>query len=149
MAKQKRAHDTYHNELDFAAQPLSPRAWCGLVSERLERWKNCHHTWTTPTPHKRSSQQSHPHPSHTAAGTPLTSAQIVAASPKDTPLDQVAMVMMYRSRNPVDLRSLAKCPRLSSLSLTKCGLVSLSKLEGCGQLQEVKVQVCGNVAHIL
>ncbi len=139
VAKKKRAHATYRNQLEFAAQPLSPRAWCGLVTERLEEWRRQHRTWAHPTPPTPATRSSHPHPPHT--GTPLTKAQIVAASPKGTPLEQVAIVVMYRSRSPVELRSLTKCTQLSNLSLTKCGLASLSGLEGCSQLKEIKVQV--------
>ena len=142
VASQKRAHATYHQELEFTCLPLSPAAWLGLVTERLNHWKARHQPWVMPThiqPPLHTQPPPHSHTPHTAKG--LTNAQLVAASPKDTPLDRVAQVVVYRSRTPVDLNSLGKCPQLTSLSLTKCGLVSLSKLEGCPQLLEVTVQV--------
>ena len=50
-------------------------------------------------------------------------------------------MIVYRSRAPVDLRCLSRCPHLLSLSLTKCGVTSLSGLSGSGELREITMQV--------
>lgn len=58
---------------------------------------------------------------------------------------QVTQVIMYRSRQPLDLSSLQRCPSLCSLSLTKCGVTSLTGLEQCPQLISLTMHVRHNL----
>ena len=50
-------------------------------------------------------------------------------------------MIVYRSRAPVDLRCLSRCPHLLSLSFTKCRVTSLSGMSGSRELKEITMQV--------
>ena len=56
----------------------------------------------------------------------LSDAQLLAASPRETRLEEVACVILYRSRGDVNMPDIGrKCPHVSSLSLTKCGAMRM------------------------
>ena len=52
---------------------------------------------------------------------------------------------IYRSRAPIDLACLSRCPRLHSLSLTKCHLSSFSDVGVANtHLQDIALPVCSS-----
>lgn len=78
----------------------------------------------------------------------LSDAQLLAASPRGTRLEEVACVMLYRSRGDVRIPQIGrKCPHLCTLNLTKCGamkMVETNKEEVGGvweELIELNLQV--------
>lgn len=128
MAERQRKRASYQLELDHASSPLLPMAWLGLVEDRLIRWKANH----TPRrkEHHADDKQSSENVSKAVPGTcPLSKAQMLAASQKGTPLEQVVQVVVYRSRKPVDLNCLQQCPKLRTATLVKCGLETLARLQ--------------------
>lgn len=61
----------------------------------------------------------------------LSDAQLLAASPRGTKLEEVACVMLYRSRGEVNIPDIGRrCPRVTTLSLTKCGAMRMVETEG-------------------
>lgn len=61
----------------------------------------------------------------------LSDAQLLAASPRGTKLEEVACVMLYRSRGEVNIPDIGRrCPRVTTLSLTKCGAMTMMETEG-------------------
>ena len=61
----------------------------------------------------------------------LSDAQLLAASPRGTTVDEVACVMLYRSRGDVRIPDIGRrCPRVCSLSLTKCPAMTNVKGDG-------------------
>ena len=90
-----------------------------------------------------TNSQSHP------ASRSLSDAQLLAASPRGTRLEEVACVMLYRSRGDVNIPDIGRrCPRVSTLSLTKCGAMRMvdKDWEEVGgvweELMELNLQVC-------
>lgn len=78
----------------------------------------------------------------------LSDAQLLAASPHGTKLEEVACVMLYRSRGEVNIPDIGRrCPRVTTLSLTKCGAIRMVETEGknssgvCEELVELNLQV--------
>ena len=62
---------------------------------------------------------------------------------------QVTQIIIYRSRVPVDLSCLIRCPELRSLSLTNCGnTTSLTGIMGCQHLTELTVNVRKLIFHL-
>ena len=194
VAKRKRSHSTYRQELEHACTPLLPHAWLGVIEERMEQWRKQHKRWKQPTniqrltpnllqnrplsstsPKKQlhsKSCYSHPNPSilsskasstdalrsvslsptnsqsHSTCRS-LSDAQLLAASPRGTRLEEVACVMLYRSRGDVNIPDIGRrCPRVSTLSLTKCGAMRMvdKEREELGrvweELMELNLQVC-------
>ena len=194
VAKRKRSHSTYRQELEHACNPLLPHAWLGVIEERMELWRKQHKRWKQPAniqrlipnllqkrPPSSTSPQaqlhskscfSHPNPStpnSKASSTDalrsislsptksqscrsLSDAQLLAASPRGTMLEEVACVILYRSRGDVNIPDIGRrCPRVSALSLTKCGamrMVDKEREEVGGvweELMELNLQVCVHV----
>ena len=80
-------------------------------------------------------------------GKSLSDAHLLAASPRGTMLDQVAQVMLYRSRGDVNIPDIGrKCPRIVTLSLNKCGAMRMTDGKEVGgaweELMELNLQVC-------
>ena len=78
----------------------------------------------------------------------LSDAQLLAASPRGTRLEEVACVMLYRSRGDVNIPDIGRrCPHVSTLSLTKCGAMRMVDKEGeelgrvWEELMELNLQV--------
>ena len=195
VAKRKRSHSTYHQELEHACTPLLPHAWLGVIEERMEQWRVRHKRWKQPANLKRSTPnllqrgtQNSTSPSvrlkskscfspstpgfkattdtlHSVSLSPtkssshstsqsLSDAQLLAASPRGTRLEQVACVMLYRSRGDVDIPDIGRrCPHVSTLSLTKCGAMRMGVKEGeevggaWEDLVELNLQVHINMFH--
>lgn len=194
VAKRKRSHSTYRQELEHACTPLLPHAWLGVIEERMEQWRKQHKRWKRPvntqrltpnllkkrplsstSPKKQlhsKSCYSHPNPSiltskasssdalrslslsptnsqnHSTCRS-LSDAQLLAASPRGTSLEETACVMLYRSRGDVNIPDIGRrCPSVSTLSLTKCGAMRMvdRKREELGgeweELMELNLQVC-------
>ena len=194
VAKRKRSHSTYRQELEHACTPLLPHAWLGVIEERMEQWRKKHKRWkqlkniqrqiphllqnrppSSTSPKKQlhsKSCYSHPNPSilsskasstdalHSVSLSPtnsqshstcrsLSDAQLLAASPRGTRLEETACVVLYRSRGDVSIPDIGRrCPRLSTLSLTKCGAMRMvdKESEEVGgvweELVELNLQVC-------
>lgn len=148
MAERQRARTTYRNELEHAASPLLPKAWLGLIEDRLARWKESHISWKKmshpPSPKIATSPQDYrtgkaTHGKHQ----PLTKGQLLAASSKGTALEDVVQVVVYRSRHVIELSSLQQCPKLRSVTFVGCGLESVTDIvqDCCPQLMELNLPV--------
>lgn len=145
IAEKERRRESYGREIAHTSSPLLPTAWLGVIEERLTLWKATH----SPCP-VRPTARPHPplgggtlsHPEQpTAQG--LTKAQLLAASPKGTQLEQVLEVVVYKSRQPVALNSLEQCPQVRTITLTKCGVETLVGLEKrCPHLMQINM--CSN-----
>ena len=74
---------------------------------------------------------------------PISKAHLLAASRRGTKLEEVAQVMLYRTKHPVDLSSLQQCPNLRTLTLSHCDLEALTGLSAqhCPHLIELVAQV--------
>lgn len=123
--------------------------------------KSC---FSHPNPSSLSSKASSTNTLHSASLSPtksqshstsrsLSDAQLLAASPRGTRLEEVACIMLYRSRGDVNIPDIERrCPRVSTLSLTKCGamrMVDKEREEVGGvwkELMELNLQVC--VKHL-
>ena len=193
IAKRKRSHSTYRQELEHACTPLLPHAWLGVIEERMMEWKKKHKKWSPPSNTQRetpnllertapistfsapSGLQSRSSAAHFdgnvnsaigskpslhsvslsptgsqlhSAAKALSEAQLLAASPRGTKLEEVACVMLYRSRGEVDVPDIGRrCPRVSTLSLTKCGAMRMVETGGkevggvWEELMELNLQV--------
>ena len=148
MAERQRARTTYHNELEHAASPLLPKAWLGLIEDRVDRWKESHTSWkkkSRPAAQRadRSPQDYRTGKASHAECQPLTKGQLLAASNKGTALEDVVQVVVYQSRYVIDLSSLQQCPKLRSATLVRCGLESVTnRIQNyCPQLMELNLPV--------
>ena len=145
MADRERQRTSYQKELEHSSSPLLATAWVGIVEERMAWWKAKHSPKREPCSHRKYHQPTpdyHPKPKTTPpTSCPLTGAQLLAASPKGTHLDDVVEVVVYRSRSPVDLSCLHQCPKLWSITLNHCGIETLTSIKGCPQLTQINMLV--------
>ena len=148
MAERQRKRGSYLQELESACSPLLPAVWLGLVEERLNEWKQSHAHKITPTPRRTAAEQRQMVAESQLASTgsgkqPLSKAQLLAASRRGTGLDEVAQVVLYRSRQALDLSSLQQCPNLRTITLSKCGLDVLMGISAhhCPRLVELSAPV--------
>lgn len=145
IAERQRARASYRKELEHSASPLLPKAWLGIIEDRLETWKENRSSWKKKSQQggDRSSQDYRVAKSMLVDCRPLTRAQLLAASIKGTSLEEVVEVVVYRSRHAVDLSSLQQCPKLRTTTLVKCGLETVTGLlqEHCPRLIELNLPV--------
>lgn len=143
MAEQQRKRSTYRKELEHAATPLSTRALLGLVEDRLLHWRANYASKPLRKLFPCEKQVLDYPRSSPPKSRPLSRAQLLAASPKGTSLEEVEQVVLYGCRHPLQLASLAQCPQLKTASLVKCGLESLVGLQQSAPLlKELNVPVC-------
>ena len=148
MAERQRARASYQKELEHASSPLLPKAWLGIIQDRLEDWKATH----KPTLKKQRSEptsQDYQVKSKSEGSQPLTPAQLLAGSRQGTGLEEVVQVVVYRNRHAVQLDSLRQCPNLRTATLVKCGLEIVTPINPthCPHLTELGMPVCLHMFH--
>ena len=148
LARESRARSTYMAELQHASQPLSGHALLGVLVERLSSWqeaqkkrKKTRLTYNTTDGGMTMNQYQSPSCESDSDNSPLTSAQLLAASPDNTSLGKVVQVHVQNSSSPPALSSLKVCRQLLSLTLSGCALSTLAGLQGCSQLCQLQVPV--------
>lgn len=143
MAERQRARTSYQKELEHASSPLLPKAWLGIIQDRLEDWKAKH----KPKSKKQRPEQASPDyqtKSKSENDQPLSHTQLLAASIQGTALEEVVQVVVYSNRHTVQLDTLRQCPNLRTATLVKCGLEIVTPMDPtyCPHLAELGMPVC-------